>query len=1159
MFKHCLSKFSCALVMMCALVTGGLFQSCEDLLDLDEYKYDDSEPSWLGASIYEFLNTGNAGHTYTNYVKLIDDLGQKEILSRTGSRTMFIADDAAFDRFYESNTWGVRSYDDLTYRQKRVLLFNVMLKNAYLLDMLAATTVNPNVEQIGGDCLRRETMATMYDSVPLFSENATINGLRFPEYNEAFEPYKELLQGKNIRVAIGNKNPMMVHFLYEYVRTQNIQDEDFRVMFQRSGKTRTGTEAFIFENKILTSDISYGDLSDDTLTITCKNGYLYRMDDVLVPPSNMAQLLRETEDTRLFSRMLDRFAYLEYSDSYTEAFNALYHEGKPEDNENVYLLKYALETLNGQNRSGQPYYTPDENGKAGKDFPKSKQKKFGPDDFLKYDPGDAQYASSNGLQSDMAAMLVPNDTMVYRFFTPEYLQDTKVIDANYTIDSVGRRVQLRPYGVGASIIETYSNKEDVANLKEVANMNYVDAMIPCLDSIPAEILSAFICNLMQTSFLNTIPSNFSRVRNDARDDMGLKPDDVDDCIVANNGVIYILNNVYGPAKYQAVLTPPYVMTNMRIMGQIIKAPALNYESYLLAMDSKYSFIVPDDTCFVYYDPATLKTTEPTAYVYSFGRLADEELSVKEHLISTKCQFDPATYAIIDTLEEAKTADISTHANRFRDMMEYLIIVDEVEGVRDGGPDMNQYYLSKGYGIVKCVKNTDGSIKFFQGGEQIELSRARGAGNDVAVTVKERGRFQEKNGVTYCTESDDVAYKSGVVSPPTKSIYSYLSENVSGNNPFYEFYNLTNALTDVEIYLKIFGLTTGEDDAEALQDSLTKYRIFSDVVNGYYPYDQAVPFLSTYHYTVYVPQAEALQRAFDAGLPQYDDIKVQVDAGNYGRAASMIRLLNKFIRYHFQDNSVVVDHHKFRASLAGGFVDSARYETATIDDKTGRFFDLLVKSDGGTITVKDNLGRTVSVMNESGKEGESWNIFTRDLLFTSDPTEKGATIATSSFAVVHQINDVLYNSGLFGYDGKFRRFAKDGELVDSMTVASVPTYDATAAATTYAPAGYRVGKAGKYLVETEFGADYIETAYLMKDNGSKDHFVQEDYILLGDTAKILITENGHLIDTINGGFQYLWADLTPLPLDTLNNVNPDSIVTVLPNGVFVDKDGKEIKK
>ena len=120
MFKHCLSKFSRALVFMCALVTGGLLHSCFD--ELDEYKYDDSEPTWLGASIYDRLKEGTGDHTYQNYVNIIEDLGLKEVLARTGSKTLFIADDVAFEEFYADNTWGVSSYADLSLAQKKVAL-----------------------------------------------------------------------------------------------------------------------------------------------------------------------------------------------------------------------------------------------------------------------------------------------------------------------------------------------------------------------------------------------------------------------------------------------------------------------------------------------------------------------------------------------------------------------------------------------------------------------------------------------------------------------------------------------------------------------------------------------------------------------------------------------------------------------------------------------------------------------------------------------------------------------------------------------------------------------------------------------------------------------------------------------------------------------------
>ena len=73
----------------------------------DDYMWDDGNPSWLGSSIYEYLESeGN----YTNFVKLINDLGYKEVLARTGSKTLFVADDDAFKAFYKDNPWGVGSY-----------------------------------------------------------------------------------------------------------------------------------------------------------------------------------------------------------------------------------------------------------------------------------------------------------------------------------------------------------------------------------------------------------------------------------------------------------------------------------------------------------------------------------------------------------------------------------------------------------------------------------------------------------------------------------------------------------------------------------------------------------------------------------------------------------------------------------------------------------------------------------------------------------------------------------------------------------------------------------------------------------------------------------------------------------------------------------------
>jgi hypothetical protein len=54
---------------------------------------------------------------------MIDELGYREVLNKTGSKTLFVADDAAYERFFKKNDWGVRSYEGLSTAQKKLLLF----------------------------------------------------------------------------------------------------------------------------------------------------------------------------------------------------------------------------------------------------------------------------------------------------------------------------------------------------------------------------------------------------------------------------------------------------------------------------------------------------------------------------------------------------------------------------------------------------------------------------------------------------------------------------------------------------------------------------------------------------------------------------------------------------------------------------------------------------------------------------------------------------------------------------------------------------------------------------------------------------------------------------------------------------------------------------
>ena len=119
-------------VACCAM---GCFYSCND-----GYELIDEDPSWLGSSIYDYLKSNG---NYTNVVRMIDDLGYAEVLARTGSKTLFVADDQAFAAFFANPIWTtgtgepVKSYEQLSSAQKRLLFNGCMLDNAYLLEMMA--------------------------------------------------------------------------------------------------------------------------------------------------------------------------------------------------------------------------------------------------------------------------------------------------------------------------------------------------------------------------------------------------------------------------------------------------------------------------------------------------------------------------------------------------------------------------------------------------------------------------------------------------------------------------------------------------------------------------------------------------------------------------------------------------------------------------------------------------------------------------------------------------------------------------------------------------------------------------------------------------------------------------------------------------------------
>ncbi len=291
MIKRIRKQLSLYLATAMILLTGMLITiSCKD-----EYPYDDSEPEWLGASIYDYLKSHE---NYSYYVRLIDEVEDyKSVLSKTGSKTLFVADDAAFNEFFKSNPWNVSSYEDLDITQKKLILKFSMIDNAYLIETLA-NYYNGSLQE--GTALRRLTSVSVLDSVPFESGDMLPKGRFWGGHRD-----------KGIYLLKDASSWPMVHFLESSLKSAGISDADFSLI---TGEERSANDAHIFDIKVKERDI------------TCKNGYIDVLEEVLIPPVNVAEYLKTNPNSGIFSELLDRFSAPYYNSAQTNDYNQIHPE-----------------------------------------------------------------------------------------------------------------------------------------------------------------------------------------------------------------------------------------------------------------------------------------------------------------------------------------------------------------------------------------------------------------------------------------------------------------------------------------------------------------------------------------------------------------------------------------------------------------------------------------------------------------------------------------------------------------------------------------------------------------------------------------------------------------------------------------------------------------
>lgn len=888
----------------------------------------DHKPASLGGSIYEELKNPNPDHltgTFKTYLRLVDDLNYSSTLSRTGSKTVFPANDEAFERFFQSNKWGVTSYEELSNSQKKLLLYSSMIDNALLVGMLS--NVSGGTDGItAGLGLKHPTSVSVIERLEHYYDAA-----QMPANNSWWKKYYQT----GIDVVSDNTRPMMVHFTREQMVNNNIttvgENSDFSIL---TGETydEASKPAYIFNDRIINRDI------------TCMNGYIQQLQDVLLPPGNMAQVLRDENETSIFSRMVDYFAAPYYDAATTNQYNDWAVANNVPTIDSIYQVRYL------SSRSQNASLVVDPSGNT-----------MGQGRYLSYDPGWNQYYPAHANTSsidysitDMGAMFVPCDAAIKKYFLPG--------------------------GSGAFLIDIYGTKDNTeANLLENLDSMYVKN---------PQVISAFIKNLQKNSFVETVPSKFESIINDASENMGMNlsylkknSDGKYDIKIANNGVIYILNDMIAPDEYQAVLAPASSYPDMRIMNWAIqdrKYLGVDFKFYLLAMSANYAFFIPEDEAFnaYYIDPASLGHQKPEVLHFYYNEKKNPVVRCDRYY------YDVATGTLGDRIGEV--ADISQRSSQLVDILNYHTVLME-SGETFGH---NKYYKTKHGGEI-CLQGNGEAGSSIVSGAQID----NGAAPSVIKAV-----YNEKNGTAFRV--------SNIIQAPQNSV----AKTLKNNDQFSEFYEACSGFSATDI-LKWAGISDDTNSFGTTEQD--QYIIFTSTYgtgkNAIKKacLDENVKMFNTYNYTLYAPDNAAMEEAYANGLPRWSNIQALFE--EYGDEApdnvraevlEQIKAIREFVRYHFQSISLYADKT----------VEGGTYQTLATNE-LGLAREIKVSGGNDKIVVTDGAG--IQHIVDANAAGKVANAMARDYWFNSSALSATA-ITTSSFCAVHEISKPFY---LFKENGK----------------------------------------------------------------------------------------------------------------------------------------------
>ena len=725
----------------------------------DKYDLDETTPEGWGASIYSYL--AEDGH-YKNTVRLIEDLDLKEVLAKTGSKTMFVADDDAFERFYSNNSWGVRNYDQLSLAQKKMLLLGAMINNSYQINSLSSIE-----GPVKGQCMRRLSSQTIYDTVSVVKVKDLPN--MTPEARTHNTTWAKFDGRDNIVMMRDMTITPMIHFIEEQMADNKITNDDYNFLYNYTTERQAG-DASVNGKKIVQQNIK------------CSNGFIHKVEDVVLPLQNMAELIASKPNVSLYNKLLERFCAPFYAgDAAVKQYNYLFNQSV----DSIYQKRFFSE----KSQDGRPLIIDDDNIVA-----KS---------YLKFDPEWNQYYSglaipsaNAALEKNMAVMMVPSN----------------------------------------AALENYWNNEAGKVLKD---------QYGSWDKVPNDVIVELINNNMLSSFVESVPSKFGSILNDANDPMGVDKADIDSVWLGCNGAVYLTNKVYSPTSFVSVLYPAIVNETMKVMRWAVEKN--QYNVYLNSLNSRFSFFIPLNKAMLdYIDPASYGKTKTQLYRFHYD--ATKTIPVWASVY----EYDMDTREIGDSIREER--DEWALKSKLRDILDNHIVIGNVE-------DGNRFYKTKA-------------------GTEIEVANvSQGAnGMTVAGSLQLDGTYSGPLHVSYIY--DQTAMGNGKcyildkepIMTTRKSVFDVLSEH--------------------EEFAEMRKLIEGSSLLETIHDE--KHACTSTNLNCF----------NTYHYTIYVPTNETILKLQEEGkLPTWEQVD-NWEEGSPERQRDSLAIEN-FIKCHIQDNALFI--------------------------------------------------------------------------------------------------------------------------------------------------------------------------------------------------------------------------------------------------------------